>query len=113
MVRINSISFGEIEIDGKTYYSDVVVWWDGRVEHKTSSHEFGMNEFLGLLGREPDSIVIGTGQSGCVHIAEEVKQTAEDKGIKIFADESPRASDIFNALVRDEKKVVAVIHLTC
>jgi len=113
MAEINSVKFGEIEIDKKIYYSDMIVWWDGKIEYREKKHEFGMNEFLKLLRRKPEIIVIGTGISGVCRVLEEVEQTAKDKGIEIFKDLSPKAAEMFNGFVADERKVVAVLHSTC
>jgi hypothetical protein len=116
MVKIDSTSFGELLIDGKTYYSDMTVWWDGRVEYRGKSHQLDMSEFVKLLQRKPEAIVIGTGQSpprGGLKILPEVLQMAEDRGIEIFSDLSPKAIQIFNGLLANKKKVVAVIHTTC
>lgn len=113
MVEINSVKFGEITIDKKIYYSDMIVWWDGKIEYREKSHEFGMSEFLRLLGRKPEMIVIGRGMSGVVKVLEEVEQTAKDKGVEIFKDLSPKAAEMFNGFVADKKHVVAVLHSTC
>jgi len=113
MVRIDSTKFGEVTVDGKTYYSDVRVWWDGRVEMRESSHTFGMSEFAALLRKKPEVIVLGTGHPGSVKILPEVKQASEDQKIEIFAEPSSRAVEIFNAFIADRKKAVAVIHVTC
>ena len=113
MVRVDSVRFGEITIDGKIYYSDMIVWWDGKIEYRKKSHEFGMGEFLRLLERKPEIIVIGTGMSGICRVLEEVEQAAEDKGIEIFKELSPKAGEMFNAFVSDKRRVVAVLHSTC
>ncbi|NIO20419.1 MAG: hypothetical protein GTN76_06670 [Candidatus Aenigmarchaeota archaeon] len=113
MVEINSVKFGEITIDKKVYYSDMIVWWDGKIEYREKSHEFKMGEFLRLLEKKPEIIVVGTGMSGVCKVLEEVEQTAKDKGVEIFKDLSPKAAQMFNGFVADERRVVAVLHSTC
>ena len=113
MVKITSVKFGEVEIDGKTYFSDMVVWWNGKFQYKTKSHEFGMSEFLKLAEKEPEIVVIGTGMNGMCSVLDEVRQTAEDKGIEIYQELSPKAAKMFNGFVADGKHAVAVIHSTC
>lgn len=113
MVKIDSTKFGEIVINRKTYYSDMIVWWDGKVEYRDKTHIFGMSEYLKLMKRKPEAIVIGIGQQGAIKIREEVVRAAEDEKIKLFIDQSPRAVDIFNGLILQKKRVVAVIHTTC
>ncbi len=112
MVEVNSVKFGEVTIDKKTYYSDMIVWWDGKIEYREKSHEFDINEFLRLLERNPEIVVIGTGMSGVVNVPEEVEQVAKDKGVEIFKDLSPKAAKMFNGFVADGKRVVAVLHST-
>jgi hypothetical protein len=113
MVKINSTSFGEVKINGKTYYSDMTVWWDGKIEFREKSHVFDHNEFFRIARRKPEIIVIGTGQSGIVKVPDEVKQLAEEKKITIYEETSPKAIEIFNAFVSEKKRVVCVVHTTC
>ncbi len=113
MVRIDSTSFGEVVVDGKTYYSDVTVWWDGKVEFRNKLHVFSMKEFTKIMEKGPESIVLGTGQHGVVKVPDEVTEAAEEKKIDLFIDTSPKAVQIFNSFVTEGKRVVAVIHSTC
>jgi len=113
MVKIESISFGEIKIDDKIYYSDVVIFWDGKIDYREKSHLFDMDEFLKLKEKGPEIIVVGTGISGCVKIPERVKEVATELGVRIFYDTSDKAKDIFNAFLSQGKKVIGVFHTTC
>lgn len=113
MVNIDSVKFGELKIDGKIYYSDMTVWWDGKTEFRIKFHVFGMTEFRKLMKRKPDSIVIGTGIGGIVKVPDDVRKEAKKKKTMIFVDVSGNAIEIFNGLVKDSKKAVAVIHTTC
>ncbi|RLI96877.1 MAG: hypothetical protein DRO99_03800 [Candidatus Aenigmatarchaeota archaeon] len=112
MVNIDSVSFGEINIDGKTYYSDMIVWWDGKVEFISKNHIFGMDQFAKLMQKEPKIIVIGTGEQGSVKILPEVEQVCSDKGIKLYSDPTQKAADFFNGLVMQGKKVAGYFHVT-
>lgn len=112
MVKIDSVKFGEITIDGKIYYSDMVVWWDGKIEYREKSHIFGLDKFVSLLKKDPEIIVAGTGISGVVKVTQEVRDEVELKRIKLIVEPSKDASEIFNDLVSGGKKVVAVIHTT-
>ena len=113
MVRIDSTSFGEVVIGGKTYYSDMYVWWDGKLDYRDKEHVFDMNEFWKLMPRKPEAIVIGTGQNGVVRVLPEVMIMADERKVQIFRDTSPKAIQIFNGLVAEGKKAVAVLHVTC
>lgn len=113
MVNITGVRFGEVEIDGKVFFSDMVAWWDGKAEYIAKTHKLGINEFLMLAEKNPEIIVIGTGMNGIVKIAEEVVQIAEDKKIEIYSELSPKAAKMFNGFVADGKKAVAIIHSSC
>ncbi len=113
MVKIESTSFGEISIDGKIYYSDMTVWWDGKIDYRTKSHEVGLEEMALLLRRKPQAIVIGTGQQGVVKLLPKAEELAYQAKVEIFQEISPKAIQIFNGLVAQKKKAVAVIHTTC
>ena len=113
MVKINSMKFGEIMIDNKTYYSDMIVWWDGRVEYREKSHIFGVNELSKIASKNIEMVVVGTGTEGILKIEEDVESVAEEMNIQVFVDTSPKAIEMFNAFQNEGKKVVAVIHATC
>ena len=113
MGLIESVGFGEIKVKGKTHYSDVMIDWEGNIELRKKSHVFGMNEFIHLLEKKPEIIVIGTGFSECVKIPEEVIEVSKEKGIKLFPEQTEKAVDIFNAFVNEGRKTIAVIHTTC
>jgi len=112
MVKIDSVSFGEVRIDGKDYFSDVVVWWDGKIELVIKNHQFGMNELLNLLKKNPEAVIIGTGMESCVEVLEEVTQEMENRGLMLFVESSRNAIEVFNGLVSEGKKAVAFIHAT-
>ncbi|MBI4181923.1 MAG: hypothetical protein HY520_03075 [Candidatus Aenigmarchaeota archaeon] len=112
MPRVDQVSYGEIVLDGKTYYSDMVVWWDGKADYLEKLHLLGFGLLLKLLKREPQAIVIGTGMQGSVKILPEFTQKAEEKGVKLFVDRTENATDIFNGLIARNKRAVAVLHVT-
>ena len=113
MVKIDSVKFGEIDIDGKTYYSDVAVWWDGRVELISKEHRFNMDRLALLTKKGPEIIVVGTGMQGIVRVLPEVIQTCEDGKIRLYSDPTEKAIDVFNGLFLQGKKVAGLFHITC
>jgi hypothetical protein len=112
MVSIQFVKFGEIMVDSKVYYSDMIIWWDGEKEFVAKSHILDMKAFSKLLRKNPDMVVVGTGLQDCVRISDDVREKAKDKGIKIFEETSAKAADIFNGMVATGKKVVTFIHTT-
>ena len=113
MASIQFVKFGEVMVDGKVYYSDMIVWWDGEKEFVPKTHILGMQAFSRLLRKNPDMVVVGTGQQDCVRISDDVREKARDRGVMIFEETSAKAADIFNGLAATGKKVVAFIHTTC
>lgn len=113
MVSIDFVKFGEVMVDGNVYYSDMIVWWDGEKEFIAKDHILDMEIFARLLRKNPDIVVVGTGQHGMVRVSDEVRHKAKDKGIKIFEETSAKAADIFNSMIASGKNVVAYIHTTC
>ncbi len=113
MVTVRFEKFGELVVDGKIYYSDMIVWWDGELEFVPKNHVLGMEIFSMMLRKKPDIIVVGTGQQGCVRVSDEVRHRAIDKKIRVFEDKSGNAAEMFSCLAGAGKKVVAYIHTTC
>lgn len=113
MFKIDSVKFGEIRIEGKDYYSDMFVFWDGKVEFREKGHQITLNDIRFLVKRKPYAIVIGKGMQGAVSVLPEVRQALEDKKIKLFSDLTPNAVEIFNGLIAQGKKVVGIFHVTC
>jgi hypothetical protein len=112
MVLIDSVKFGEIRIDGKDYYSDVAVWWDGKVELVPKTHQFGMSELLLLLEKKPQAVVVGTGLEGAMDILEEAEEEMENRNLLLFMEKSQNALEVFNGLISEGKKAAAFIHVT-
>lgn len=112
MVRLKFETFGELEVDGKIYYSDMIVWWDGEVEFVAKDHILDMEDFLMLMRKKPNFVVIGTGQRGMVIVPQELRELMKGRKTKLFEDKSDKAVDIFNTFARTGKKVVAYIHTT-
>jgi len=112
MVRIDKVDFGEIIINGKSFYSDVSITANGRVEHLTKSRTTEASDIMPLLKGNPECIVIGTGMDGALKIRSEVKQILEDKGVKLFRERTRNAVDVFNGLIADKKKVAGIFHVT-
>ena len=50
MVEIKFERFGELDVDGKIYYSDMIVWWDGEIEFVEKDHVFGMEDAV-MIGK--------------------------------------------------------------
>lgn len=115
-MRIPSIEnafFGSIMIDGKKYSKDLVVSWDGEILERDRTHKFGKNELGELMLKDPEAIVIGTGNSGLMQVDQDAKVHANLNGVDVIVAKTPEAIRHFNSLARTRKKVIAVLHATC
>lgn len=112
MVKINSFRFGSLKINNKTYENDMIVHWDGELATRESDHNFSKGDLIDLLVKGPDTIVIGTGTAGGVKIEKAAENFAMSKNVELIAKKTPEAIEEFNKLSK-ERKVIAVIHVTC
>ena len=112
MVKINSFQFGSLTINNKKYDSDVILFWDGELIERESSHTLSKNDLIDLLIKEPDTIIIGTGTAGCVNIDKEAQEYARKNNLDIIIQKTPEAIECFNKMAK-LRKVAAIFHLTC
>ena len=112
MVRIDKADFGEIVIDGKSFFSDVSITAKGVVEHVPKKHIVSASDIAPLFDGSPECIVIGTGMEGSTEIEPEVEDIIENEGMELFVDKTQKAVQIFNALIADKKKVAGLFHMT-
>jgi hypothetical protein len=106
--------FGHILIDGKDYHADVIVYPD-RVDdtwRRKEGHRLCLEDLQGVLGEQPDTLVVGTGYLGAMQVNPEVREALQKKGIQLIAQRTEEACAEFNRL-RATQKVVAALHLTC
>ncbi len=119
MTRIDGMSFGWIIVDGKRHRHDVVIFPDGRVKRRKGgflmfgSHSFKRKEFEELCKGKIDVLVVGTGTDGVAKISEEARKFLENSKITVVELLSEDAIKKFNELVDGNKKVGAIIHVTC
>ena len=115
-MRIEGYEFGRIVVDGKKFTSDVIVgsdnvinssWWrkEGHRVHKEDVQE--------ILAYNPEIVVFGTGYYGIVKVEKEVEDLLGKKGIKVEKMKSEEAVKRFNELLKQGKRAVLAIHLTC
>ncbi len=110
---IESYSFGTIRIDSKTYNKDVIIidskiisWW------RDESHYAKVADFKDIP-EDIEILVIGTGASGVMKVADEVIEHFKKKNIKLIIETTGEAVKTFNKLKKENKKVAGAFHLTC
>ncbi|MAG08186.1 hypothetical protein CMO89_01830 [Candidatus Woesearchaeota archaeon] len=113
MPEIESYSFGSILIKGIKHedikiIGEKVIGWQ-----YTKHHTVTVQDITEITDSNPEVIVIGTGASGLVKVEDEVIKLAEQKNIKLVIKPSAEACDEYNKLLKENKKVAAIIHSTC
>jgi len=111
---INNYDFGEIEIDGKTYHHDVIIYRD-RVDddwRRVEGHLLSLGDVLQIIDKKPEILIIGTGADGVMKVPEDVIRKIEGKGIKVVVKRTADACEEYN-LLSQTQNAVAALHLTC
>jgi len=70
-------------------------------------------DILLLVEAKPEYIIIGTGANGVMPVPEDISNFIKEKGIKIIVEKTGEACQIYNALLKESKKVAAFLHNTC
>ena len=119
---IEEYRFGSIIIDGKTYNHDVEIRWTNEVLtwQREESHIIDVQDVMRAIEQNPETIVIGTGESGVARVTEEAKQAIKNRGIELVIDPTEQAAKTFNVRKEDseeeegrQEKVIGLFHLTC
>jgi hypothetical protein len=112
---IEKSAFGSIQIDGRTYNTDILVYPDGRVVDnwwRRHGHRLALEDLEALLAVEPDVIVIGAGVYGRVQPEPELEKTLQKRGVALVMEPTAEAVARFNEL-QPRHKTAAGFHLTC
>jgi hypothetical protein len=119
---IEEYKFGQIIIDGTTYNTDIQTDWNGEVSNwrRKDGHLIMIEDIKPAVEKNPESIVIGTGQDGMAKLPEETKIFIQENDIKLLVDKTEEAVKTFNILKEDsfeeegkQEKVIGLFHLTC
>jgi hypothetical protein len=112
------VSFGLIEIDGERFDHDVVIE-KGRIRKRKKGPS---KRLRGEYGHTPLTseekipwsapvLIVGTGASGQLPIADDFYREASDRGVEVVARPTPEACKLLAEA--DRKSVAAVLHVTC
>ncbi|RKY67487.1 MAG: hypothetical protein DRQ02_07170 [Candidatus Latescibacterota bacterium] len=113
-MTIESYQFGNITIDGETYTSDVIIYPD-RVDSswwRKQGHRLSIEDLKGIMEAEPEVLVVGMGSPGLMRVPPETRDYIEARGIELVVEPTDKAWKTYNRL-KDSRKVVAALHLTC
>ena len=114
-MKVKEFSFGDINIDGKDYFKDIVIHKDKIEKRKKKESKKFRNRFghtpLSILENIPwncKKLIIGTGHSSALPVMNEVKEKAKKKGVELVLMNTPDA-----ILHVNEKDTNFILHLTC
>jgi len=118
MHHIDFYEFGRIKIDGKYYDRDVIILPEKIICPwlKTRSHYIDAAELLSIeeiFDKKPDVIIMGTGFHGVFMISSDIKEYLSSQNIDFLKEKTTEACEIYNKLSKENKRVVALLHLTC
>jgi len=111
---IDSYAFGKIVVNGRTYTSDIIIfsnrikgnWW------RREGHRLHLEDIEEVVNEKPEVIIVGRGYSGLMEIPRETADHLKAKGIELIAENTGKATELYNKLSKS-RKVVAALHLTC
>jgi hypothetical protein len=112
--KIQSYRFGKIEIDGRRYTKDVIIfpdrvraeWWRHR------GHYLVPDDLQEIFASEGDVLIVGQGAYSRMKVPEETCQEIKDQGYKLHLLGTKAAVQLYNQR-RDLERVIAALHLTC
>lgn len=119
---IEEYKLGVITINGQIYHHDVEVRWTDEVLDwpRKEAHLIDVEDVQRALKQKPDTIVIGTGQSGVAQVTEAAQKEIKLRGIELIIDKTEQATKTFNIRKEEseeeegrQEKVIGLFHLTC
>lgn len=114
---VKDYKFGSIIIDDKEYTHDVevrsqseeVLAWE-----RAQGHVIDFGDIEASLDQNPDLVIIGDGHSSVAKITESAKKEMERRKIQLIIKPTAEAVADFNEeMVKKEKRVIGLFHLTC
>ena len=118
-MKIDSTSFGDITIDGRTYDHDVIIRLDGDIVKRKkklskklygTSHVVSKDEAEFVFEKGARLLVLGSGQEGNVRLSPEAEVWLARKGCKVVIQPTPGALRVFNEA---RGKKIGLFHVTC
>ena len=114
MIKINHYSFGSIEIDGRVYRNDIIIyleaiqsdWW------RKEGHHLLLVDIADIIKAGPEVLIVGQGDPGLMTVSDEVRDRLEELGIELITQPSREASETFNRL-SPKRDTAFAVHLTC
>jgi hypothetical protein len=118
-MQIDSTSFGNITINGRTYDHDVIIRLDGDIVKRKkklskklygTSHVVSKDEAKFVFEKSAELLVLGSGQEGNVRLSPEAEAWLAKKGCKVVIQPTPETLQVFNEA---RGKKIGLFHVTC
>jgi hypothetical protein len=118
-MKIDSTDFGRITIDGVTYQHDVVIRLSGEVikrkkrlskQYYGTSHTISLDEAEFVYEKGGDTLVLGTGQYGNVHLSPEAAEFFAGQDCRVLLQPTPQAIEAYN---KGKGRTIGLFHVTC
>ena len=114
-MRIDRYDFGHIDIEGRSYDADVIVFSDHVQERwwRREGHRLAPEDLTSVLAEKPEVLIVGTGYYGRMRVAEETLDALRCAGVDVRVEKTGEAVAAFNRLQREYARILAALHLTC
>jgi hypothetical protein len=114
-MQIDHYSFGHIDIEGRSYDADVIIFPDHVQERwwRREGHRLAQEDLDAVLAERPEVLVVGTGYYGRMEVPEKTLDSLRTAGVEVRIAKTGDAVDEFNRLQKEYARIVAALHLTC
>lgn len=115
MYKVDNYKFGEIYVSGDSYYRDLIIFPDNILTNwwRREGHGLCLEDLDEILRRPIGLLIIGTGYNSRMQVTNAMKKELEQLNIKIIAENSRKAVELYNQLVDKRNDIALAIHLTC
>ncbi len=120
--KFGSAGFGWLIADGRRYDHDLIVTVEGEIvprpKHLSKKYGgwhtvLGPEEIESALVGDPEILVVGCGHFGVLPIRPETRALLAQRGVQLETRKIRDAMARYEELVREGKRVAAVLHVTC
>ncbi|MDD2891002.1 MAG: Mth938-like domain-containing protein [bacterium] len=114
MANIKHYEFGRVTVDDVIYGRDLIIYPD-KVETswwRDVNHLVQLKDLQNVFNTPLQILIIGTGPSNEMKIADSVKEACDSKGIKLITENTEKACKIYNELKTQNIKIVIALHLS-
>ncbi|MBN1411358.1 MAG: hypothetical protein JW969_10985 [Spirochaetales bacterium] len=114
-MKINSYSFGEINVNDNAYRKDIIIFSSEQVEDwwRNESHKLCAEDIIKVIKNKPSVLIVGTGAFGMMTIQKDAEDALHNANIRLVSGTTEKAILEYNKLAATGEKVAGAFHLTC